>query len=165
MAVYLCRWPNGEFSIVSAPNRADAVELLDEWGNAEQAQLSRMGSCMFDFRLSDEGDIDLAQISEHTYEVIMRRCYPVLDEALGTAEFDDQGQGYTQKGQEAIRQAVDCERTRLWESQPPPKEADTELGRRIQHQTGAPSVMVNRIVGRMAKRVLRSEAGEGEKPN
>ena len=165
MAVYLCRWPNAEFSIVSAPNRADAIELLHEWGNAEQVQLSRMESCMFDFRLSDEGDIELAEISEHTYEVIMEKCYPVLDEALGTAEFDDQGQGYTQKGQEAIRQAVDCERTRLWDNQPPPKEADTELGRDIQRQTDAPSVMVNRIVRRVAKQVLHSEAGEGEKPN
>ena len=165
MAVYLCRWPNGEFSIVSAPNRADAIELLDEWGNAEQAQLSRMESCMFDFRLSDEGDIELAQIGEHANEIIMEKCYPVLDETLGTAELDDQGHEHTQKGYEAIRKAVECERTRLWDNQPPPKEADTELGRDIQRQTDAPSVMVNRIVGRMAKRVLRSEAGEGEKPN
>ena len=165
MAVYLCRWPNGEFSIVSAPNRADAIELLDEWGNAEQAQLSRMESCMFDFRLSDEGDIELAQVGEHTHEVIMDKCYPVLDEALGTAEFDDQCQGYTQKGQEAIRAAVECERTRLWDSQPPPKEADTELGRQIQRQFDAPSVMVNRTVRRMAKKILRSEAGDSEKPN
>ena len=165
MAVYLCRWPNAEFSIVSAPNRADAIEQLHEWGNAEQAQLSRMESCMFDFRLSDEGDIELAEISEHTYEVIMEKCYPVLDEALGKAELDERGSEHSQKGREEIRRAVEAERTRLWASQPPPKEADTELGRQIQRQTGAPSVMVNRMVRRMAKRVLRSEAGEGEKPN
>ena len=165
MPVYLCRWPNGEFSIVTAPNRADAIELLDEWGNAEQAQLSRMESCMFDFRLSDEGEIGLTQIGEHTHEVIMEKCYPVLDEALGTAEFDDQGCGYTEKGHEAIRKAVECERTRLWDGQPPGKEADTELGRQIQRQFDAPSVMVNRMIRRMAKRALESEAGDSEKPN
>jgi hypothetical protein len=165
MAVYLCRWPNGGFSIVSAPNRADAIVLLDEWGNAEQAQLSRMDSCMFDFRLSDEGEIELAQVGECTHEIIMEKCYPVLDEALGAAEFDDQGQGYTEKGHEAIRQAVECERTRLWDNQPSPKEADTELGRQIQRQFDAPSVMVNRTVRRMATRILRSDAGSNKRPN
>ena len=35
MAIYLCRWPNGEFSIVNAKSKADAIERLDEWGNAE----------------------------------------------------------------------------------------------------------------------------------
>jgi len=47
----------------------------------------------------------------------------------------------------------------------PPKEAGTELGREIQRRTDAPSVMVNRIVRRVAAQVLQSEAGEGEKPN
>ena len=42
MAIYLCRWPNGEFSIVNAKTKDDAIELLDEWGNAEQASLTRM---------------------------------------------------------------------------------------------------------------------------
>jgi len=34
--------------------------MLDEWGNAEQASLRRMADCMFDFRLSDDGQIELA---------------------------------------------------------------------------------------------------------
>ena len=58
MAIYLCRWPNGEFSIVNAKTKDDAIELLDEWGNAEQASLTRMTDCMFDFRLSDDGYAD-----------------------------------------------------------------------------------------------------------
>jgi len=59
MAIYLCRWPNGEFSVVSAKTKSDAIELLDEWGNAEQASLTRMPDCMFDFRLDDDGQIEL----------------------------------------------------------------------------------------------------------
>ena len=66
MAIYLCRWPNGEFSIVNAKTKDDAIELLDEWGNAEQASLTRMPDCMFDFRLSDDGKIELANIAEST---------------------------------------------------------------------------------------------------
>ena len=74
MAVYLCRWPNGEFSIVSARTKDDAIELLDEWGNAEQASLTRMSECMFDFRLSDDGQIELAGIGEATEEYVMETC-------------------------------------------------------------------------------------------
>lgn len=89
MAMYLCRWPNGEFSVVSARTRSDAIELLDEWGNAEQASLTRMSDCMFDFRLDDEGQIELADIGEATNDHIMRRCSPELEKALETAEWDD----------------------------------------------------------------------------
>jgi hypothetical protein len=57
------------------------------------------------------------------------------------------------------------ERTRLWSSQPPVKEAETELGRGIQKQLGAASVVVNRVVREAAKKRLRSKEGEGKKPN
>jgi hypothetical protein len=46
MPNYLCRWPNGDFSIVNARTKGEAIEMLDEWGNAEQAFLSRMADCM-----------------------------------------------------------------------------------------------------------------------
>ena len=87
MAIYLCRWPNGEFSIVNAKTKDDAIELLDEWGNAEQASLTRMTDCMFDFRLSDDGKIELANIAESTEDHIMKTCYPDLSNALANAEW------------------------------------------------------------------------------
>ena len=86
MAIYLCRWPNGDFSIVSAKTKSDAIELLDEWGNAEQASLTVMGDCMFDFRLNDSGEIELADIGGATDECIMEACDPELDKAFATAE-------------------------------------------------------------------------------
>jgi hypothetical protein len=92
----LSRWPNGDCSIVSASTNSDAIELLDEWGNAEQATLTRMADCMFDFRLDDSGNIELADIGEVTYDHIMRTCYPDLDKT--TAERDDAGQAYSEKG-------------------------------------------------------------------
>jgi hypothetical protein len=165
MATYLCRWPNGEFSIVTAKTKADAIELLDEFGNAEQALLSPMPDCMFDFRLRDDGQIELADIGESTYDSIMEACYPELDKAFTSAEGDGTGLGYSDKGQEKIRQAIELERTRLWRSQPPAQEAETELGRRIHKQLGAPSVVINRMVREAAKKRLRSNAGEGKKPN
>jgi hypothetical protein len=76
MAIFICRWPNGEFSIVAARTKSDAIELLDEWGNAEQASLKQMPECMFDFRLDDRGQIELAQIGEPLMTTSWRRAIP-----------------------------------------------------------------------------------------
>ena len=165
MANYLCRWPNGGFSIVNAKNKGDAIEMLDEWGNAEQAILSPLTDCMFDFRLCDDGRIELEDIGESTYESILQTCYPELNNAFATAEWDETGQDYSEKGRNQIREAVELERTRLLGSEPQTREADAGLGREIQKQTGAASVVVNRIVKRAASRRLTSREGEGGKPN
>jgi hypothetical protein len=164
MAIYLCRWPNGEFSIVNAKTKGDAIELLDEWGNAEQASLTLMTDCMFDFRLGEDGQIELSDIGGSTHDCIME-TYPELNKAFATAEWDEPGLGHSAKGSEQIREAVKLERTRLWDSQPPAKEAETGLGREIQKQTGAASVVVNRIVREAARKRLKSKEGEGRKPN
>jgi hypothetical protein len=163
MAMYLCRWPNGDFSIVSARTESDAIEMLDEWGNAEQAALTCMADCMFDFRLRDDGEVELAAIGEATEEYVMQTCYPELQKALGTAEEDD-GED-SPKDHERIREAVERERTRLWGDQPRPKPAATQLGRDIQRQLGAASVVVNRIVDQVASKRLKSKEGGGKKPN
>jgi hypothetical protein len=39
MPIYIWRWQNGDFSAVSASSKKDAIELLDEVGNAEVCQL------------------------------------------------------------------------------------------------------------------------------
>jgi hypothetical protein len=165
MPVYLCRWPNGEFSIVSARTKSDAIELLDEWGNAEQASLTRMSDCMFDFRLNDSGKIELGQIGEATDDLIMKTCYPELDKAFASAEWDEVGQDYSEKGQAQIREAVELERTRQWDNPPPGRQAETELGRELQKRTGAASVVIDRIVREAARKRLQSKEGEGKTPN
>src|SRR5215831_3702137 len=112
----------------------DAIELLDELGNAEQASLTRMSACMFDFRLGDNGQIELAGIGEAAEEYIMETCYPELQKALSAAEGDD-----SDDSQRQIRGAVERERTRLGDDQPPATPAATQLGRDTQKQLGAPS--------------------------
>ena len=47
------------------------------------------------------------------------RCYPEFDKAFTTAEWDDAGQGYSNKGRAQIRKAVQLERTRLWSDRLP----------------------------------------------
>jgi len=146
-------------------NKGDAIEMLDEWGNAEQAILSPLTDCMFDFRLRDDGQIELVDIGESTRDRIFEICYPNLNKAFATAEWDNDGLGYSETGHQQIREAVELERTRLAGSQRQPKEAETGVGREIQKQTGAASVVVNRIVQEAAKRRLKSREGEGRKPN
>ena len=80
--LYLCRWPNGDFSIVKADDRKTAVVELDEWAGAEPAWLTSMDACMIDFRLSDKGEIELAEFGEETADFIWDKCYPELDRVL-----------------------------------------------------------------------------------
>jgi hypothetical protein len=162
MAIYLCRWPSGEFSVVNAKSKSDAVELLDEWGNAEQASLSRMSDCMFDFRLDDDGQIELADIGEATHDHIMRTYYPELEKTLDTTEWDDTGFAYSADSRVRIREAVESERKRLWNNQPPATEAQAERGRQIQKQTGAASIVINRIVPDGRDEALAIQGGRGE---
>ena len=95
----------------------------------------------------------------------METCYPELDNTFATAECDETWLGQSEKGHKQILEAVELERTRLWNNQPPAKEAETGLGREIQKQTGAASVLVNRIVREAARKRLKSKEGEGQKPN
>ena len=43
MPLYLCRWPNGDCSVVWAANKGEAIELLDEVDNAEGCPLTALG--------------------------------------------------------------------------------------------------------------------------
>jgi hypothetical protein len=84
--LYLCRWPNGEFSLVKAADRKDAVVQLDEWAGAEPAWLVPLETCMVDFRLNDRGEIELGEFGEQTGEFIWEKCYPNLDQVLSTED-------------------------------------------------------------------------------
>jgi hypothetical protein len=54
MPLFICRWQNGDFSAVSASSKIDAIELLDEVGNAETCELFTMKNFMMHFRLKQE---------------------------------------------------------------------------------------------------------------
>ncbi len=42
MPLYLCRWPNGDVSVLMARNKTDAIIQLDEFDNADYAEISRL---------------------------------------------------------------------------------------------------------------------------
>ena len=45
MPVYVCRWPNGDCSVVQARTKQAAIIKLDEMDNAEGCPLIRLDEC------------------------------------------------------------------------------------------------------------------------
>jgi hypothetical protein len=157
----MCRWPNGDLSFVSARNKEDAIVLLDEWDNAEVAELRQIQDFMVDFRLTDDGDLEFHAFGERLLDDIWERAYPVLDPARLTAPTDSAGE-LTRAGQKTIREAVRAERQRL-HGKKKRKLADTELGKSIQGQMDAPAVLVNRYVKQAASEMLKKSPTVGRK--
>jgi hypothetical protein len=87
--VYLCRWPNGDFSLVTANTRREALVALDEWGGAHPTQLSPIDAFMVDFSLNDQGEIELAQFGGETEHLVWEICYPELHEILSSTGAED----------------------------------------------------------------------------
>jgi hypothetical protein len=160
MAIFLCRWPNGSFSIVGAANKAEALMELDEIGDTDGAEISRMPSCMLDFEIVPpdgnheigfESLIQFAGFGEETRRFILEKAYPKLNEALGTAlEANETDPVAARK---LWAEAIEIEMHRVHHE---PISADTEIGRRIQHLAGMSSVVANQIVRQGGRRLLES---------
>ena len=161
MPVFLCRWPNGDFSVVKATNKDQAIEFLDEVGNAEGCPLMATKDFMAHFGLTDDGEFELQGYGETTKEHIMRLGYPILDSAFLNAPTDETGI-LTAEGQALIRQSVEKERERV--SAKRVREPKTLLGRNIKATLDAPSKMIDRIVEKEAAEALRKFKGKS-KPN
>jgi hypothetical protein len=164
--LYLCRWPNGEFSLVKADDRKGAVVQLDEWAGAEPAWLVPLETCMVDFRLNDRGEIELAEFGEETGDFIWEKCYPYLDQALSSEDVLNPRSG--KRSREAvnkIRRAVEHERKRLWHAQKEGASAKTAIGRELQKRLGTVGPVADRYVEFAADQMLRTKGGEKGKPN
>jgi hypothetical protein len=125
-SVFLCRWPNGDFSLVRADTRLEALVNLDEFGGASPDWLVPMESCMVDFRLNEDGEIELQQFGEETDSFIWERCYPALRAVL--AEESQPDRDPPDSTDMTIKQAVEHERTRLWNEQVDGREAPSSIG-------------------------------------
>jgi len=111
MAVYMCRWENGDVSFVSASSKKDACFLLDEFGDVEQEDVHLVKDFMVSFRLTDDGEVELAEVGDATDDLFHEKIYPVLDR-VQMEECDGRDEP-TAKGKRRIREAVQQERTRL----------------------------------------------------
>ena len=160
MAIFLCRWPNGSFSVVGAANKTEAVMELDEIGDTDGAEISRMPSCMLDFEIVPpdanheigfESLIRFSGFGEQTRSFVLEKAYPKLNETLGTAlEAEETDPVAARK---LWAEAIEVEMNRVHHE---PITADTEIGRRIQHQAGMSGAVANQIVRKGGKRLLES---------
>ncbi len=157
MPVFLCRWPNGDFSVVKAANKDQAVEFLDEVGNAEGCPVKAIKDFMVHFGLADDGEFELQGYGEMTREHVMRLGYPLLADAIRAAYSDRMS---AEEGRKAIRQAVDKERERVSERKA--KEPKTIQGRRMKAVMDAPTRKIDRIVEEEAAETLKKFKGKGK---
>ena len=156
MALYLCRWENGDFSVVQANNKEHAIEMLDEVANAEGLPLYAITDFMVHFRLTDEGIVELEEFGERFGNHIRERVHPVVGE-LDVSPYDAAPEDIAR-----IKAAVQLERDRL-KAEPAP-EPDTELGKQVKAETDMPTSVINRHVRTAAREVLRKTKPKG-KPN
>ena len=167
MPVFLCRWPNGDFSVVAAPHKDAAIEELDEVANAEGAPMRRMPAFQAHFRLNDGGELVLEQLGVATIDAIMSFCYPLLEKVR--QEIFDRS---SEEGRDAdpdrptpeeharIADAVRRERERV-KPRPGPTPL-TELGERIKQQTDAPTSMIDRYTREAATTILKKMPGPSD---
>ena len=154
--LFLCRWPNGDFSVVKASSKDEAIELLDEIGNAEGSPVTPInGNFMVHFVLTDDGDFELQEWGEETAELIMKRAYPLLDEAR-MSSFDKSDAERT----EIIRCAVAKERERVVEKRV--KTPNTLLGQNLKGMMDAPTRKIDRIVDDESAKRLKGFKGKGK---
>ena len=154
--LFLCRWPNGDFSVVKASNKDEAIELLDEIGNAEGSPVTPIhDNFMVHFVLTDDGDFELEGWGEETGELIMKRAYPVLDEA----RMDSLDKSDAERA-EIIRRAVVKERERVIEKRA--KTPKTLLGQNLKGMMDAPTRKINRIVDEETAKRLKGFKGKGK---
>jgi hypothetical protein len=154
--LFLCRWPNGDFSVVKASSKDEAIELLDEIGNAEGSPVTPINdNFMVHFVLTDDGDFELQGWGEETGELIMKRAYPVLDEArMSSLDKSD-----TERT-DIIRRAVVKERDRVVEKRV--KTPKTLLGQNLKGMMDAPTRKIDRIVDEETAKRLKGFKGRGK---
>jgi hypothetical protein len=154
---------NGDLSLVMAEDRDDAMIRLDEFGNAEEAELYEIGDLMVDLRLEDDGTLAIAHWGDLTREAIMELAFPHLEAAMHDAL--DDGEDLDAAGRAGrFRAAVELERTRLRPEEGQSTEgpqARTELGREVQRSMGAPAVLIDRLVEAVGEKILEKAKPKG----
>lgn len=165
MPLFLCRWPDGDCSVVWAPHKADAIVELDQVANAEACAITQVRAFQVHFVLNDEGKLVLEAFGEGTEEEIVSFAYPMLDQALSDAYGDgvyDSYEALPPDRRAAIAKAVEAERSRIAVDRTQAAGPLTEIGRDVKKQTDIPTALVDRIVRHVATTKLKDLRGRGK---
>jgi hypothetical protein len=109
MAVYACRWENGDISFVAARSKSEAVDLLDEVDAASPKNVFLVPAFLLNLRLGPGG------LEFETFGEVMGfgkgstllKAYPILY-ANESPMFDDP------PDPEKLAGAIEAEKKRLW---------------------------------------------------
>lgn len=156
MRLFVCRWPNGDFSIVYANDEETAVLNLDsDCPAAEEATYIAIDEFVAHFRLTDGGKFMLKSLGSGSEAAIREAAYPLIVEALLTMDRDPSA--------DEMRILIKKERRRVKPQDVP--EPDTEIGKRIKEQTGLPTKLINQMVEEQSKKSLRKLKVKGRRVN
>lgn len=158
--LYVCRWPNGDCSVVVAGSKREAIIALDEFDAADPSWLTPMDACLIDFRLNNRGEIEFAQFGWDTANFLWEKCYPALDK-VRTRYVDDR----SRRAKDEIKRAVKHERNRLRGNGPPALSAKTAVGRELQRRLGAAGPVADHYVEQFGSDLLKSSVGNKGRPS
>ena len=149
MPLFLCRWPNGDCSVVLARTKDDAIIELDQVGNAEGCPITQVRTFQIHFTLTDQGELALERFGEGTKEGLVSFAYPLLESALADAYCGGGFESFESlppNRRAVIARAVEQERSRLDREETATTEPQTELGREIKGRTDMPTILIDRLV-------------------
>ncbi len=165
MPLFLCRWPNGDCSVVWASTKENAIVELDQVGNAEGCPLVQLPAFQAHFVLTDRGELTLEALGEGAGQEMVSRAYPLLHRALSDAYADGEYDSYETlppSRRAAIAAVVALERNRIAGDRPAAAEPHTALAGDVKKQTDVPTVLLDRIVRDVATTKLKQFRGRGK---
>ena len=174
MPLFICRWQNGDFSAVSASSSEEAVELLDEVGNADVAEVFKAKRFMVHFQLKKQVDdaeepvpVDLEGFGEETYDTLRKRVYPVYSKASMRVHNDLHANDDVPKEEydaalKVLNDAVAAERMRNEDSKNPDFSEDPEVAK-LQKQIDVPRPMAEQAVRERRRRAISEMPPSSEK--
>ena len=174
MPLFICRWQNGDFSAVSAASRDEAMELLDEVGNADVADLFTAKNFMVHFQLKAEADnvedpvpVELEGFGDETYEVLCERVYPVYGKVSAKVVDDLPSSGDVPKEMrdaalKTLNEALVTERMREWDSKRPKLSDDPDVAE-LQKERDTPRPIAEKIVQEHRRRAIAELPSKSDK--
>src|SRR5947207_7436823 len=165
MPLFICRWQNGDFSAVSASSREEAMELLDEVGTADVADLFTAKRIMVHFQLRKEVDnleesvpVSFEGFGEETYDTLCERVYPVYSKASIRVHNDLHANGDVPKEEydaalKVLNDALVTERMRNWDSKKPKLSDDPDTAE-LQKELDMPRPMAEQAVKERRRRAM-----------
>jgi hypothetical protein len=111
MPIYLCRWPDGDVSLIDGEDEPDILLALDEIGDPSDVTITELEVPLsITLRLNDSGELVLAPVQGHFMFQVKEDAYPALT-AVEDAIIEERGsQDWTPEDLEKVRQAVILER-------------------------------------------------------